>query len=215
MVRRIFQMSANGMSLKNIAKALNAEKVSPPRPRATTVHATWCPTAIREMLRRELYIGHVVWNRSRFVKVPGTKRRVGRPRPKNEWRIQGRPELRIVSDELWRAVQARQARLKEQYGGAATWIVQSGGVERKSAYWVSQVWAVRGESRDSDRAQKASCDVRLSAAFLSWGMCERSASPPTMSGGAPAVRLAGGPVEAWSHRLHARRVFTSGGSGTN
>ena len=63
-VRRIFEMSANGYSLKAITKALNAEQVQPPRSRVGRLRATWCPTAIREMLRRELYIGRVVWNRS-------------------------------------------------------------------------------------------------------------------------------------------------------
>ena len=33
-VRRIFEMSASGFSLKVIAKALNAEKIPSPRPRA-------------------------------------------------------------------------------------------------------------------------------------------------------------------------------------
>ena len=46
-VRRIFEMSASGMSLKAIATTLNTEKVCPPRPRATAKHATWAPTAIR------------------------------------------------------------------------------------------------------------------------------------------------------------------------
>jgi site-specific DNA recombinase len=116
-VRQIFQMSANGTSLKKIAHTLNAEKLLAPRPRAGTQQATWCPSAIREMLRRELYIGRVVWNRSRFVKVPGTNKRVARPRPKSEWRILERPELKIVGDDLWQAVQARQATLQKLYGG--------------------------------------------------------------------------------------------------
>src|SRR5712692_10078187 len=116
-VRRIFQMSANGTSLKKIAYRLNAEKLPAPRPRAGSKLASWCPSAIREMLRRELYIGRVVWNRSRFIKVPGTNKRVSRPRPKNEWRIVERPELKIVSDDLWQAVQARQATLQKLYAG--------------------------------------------------------------------------------------------------
>jgi hypothetical protein len=41
------------------------------RPREDRVGGEWCPTAIREMLKNELYIGNVVWNRSKFVKVPG------------------------------------------------------------------------------------------------------------------------------------------------
>ncbi len=116
-VRRIFEMSAHGMSLKTIAATLNAEKVPPPRPRATSLHATWAPTAIREMLRRDLYSGRVIWNRSRFIKVPGTNKRVARPRPRSEWRMSERPELRIISEELWKAVQARQTRMQELYGG--------------------------------------------------------------------------------------------------
>ncbi len=116
-VRRIFQMSANGTSLKKIAYALNAEKIPAPRPRAGAKQATWCPSAIREMLRRELYMGRMVWNRSRFIKVPGTNRRVARPRPKSEWRIVERPELRIVSDPQWQAVQARQAMFQKLYAG--------------------------------------------------------------------------------------------------
>ena len=100
-VRRIFEMAAEGGSLKAIAKALNRDGVAPARPRAGKRYATWCPTAIREMLRRELYIGRIVWNRSRFVKQPGTNKRVRRERPTSEWRIVEQPELRIVDAALW------------------------------------------------------------------------------------------------------------------
>src|SRR5437667_11874038 len=68
-VRRIFQMSANGTSLKKIAYALNAEKRPAPRPRAGTQRATGCPSAIREMLRGQRYIGGLGWHRSRIIKV--------------------------------------------------------------------------------------------------------------------------------------------------
>src|SRR6266849_8268969 len=117
MVKRSFELSANGLSLKSIAAELNREKVPPPRPRVTSKQASWCPTAIREMLRRELYVGRVIWNRSRFTKVPGTNRRVARPRPSGEWRISERPELRIISDELWQLVQAKNLRMAKLYGG--------------------------------------------------------------------------------------------------
>jgi site-specific DNA recombinase len=116
-VRHIFEMSASGMSLKSIAASLNAERVAPRRPRASTKHATWAPTAIREMLRRELYVGRMIWNRSRFIKVPGTNKRVSRPRPKDEWQVIDRPELRIISAELWQLVEVRQSRMQTLYGG--------------------------------------------------------------------------------------------------
>jgi DNA invertase Pin-like site-specific DNA recombinase len=108
-VRRIFEMAAEGCSLKTITKNLNRDRVAPARPRAGKRYATWCPTAIREMLRRELYIGRIVWNRSRFVKQPGTNKRVRRERPESEWRVIERSELRIVDQQLWDRVQARLA----------------------------------------------------------------------------------------------------------
>ncbi len=115
-VRRIFEMAASGSSLKRIAKTLNLERISPPRPRAKKENASWCPTAIHAMLRREMYVGRVIWNRSRFVKSPGTNKRICRPRPRSEWRIIERPELMIISQELWERVQARLAWTKKIYG---------------------------------------------------------------------------------------------------
>src|ERR1700723_1987225 len=117
-VRRIFEMSAAGQSLKTIAKTLNHECVPPPRPRADNRYGTWCPTCIREMLRRDLYVGKVIWNASRFVKVPGTNKRVRRMRPESEWRVVVHPELQIVSDDVWQRVKERQEQLMAIYGGA-------------------------------------------------------------------------------------------------
>ena len=98
-VRRIFQMYADGIFLKGIAAKLNAERIPSPRPRMGR-RGGWCFTGIRAMLRNELYLGHVIWNRSQFVKQPGTNKCTKRERPRNEWKITERPELRIVSPEL-------------------------------------------------------------------------------------------------------------------
>ncbi|MGB6395391.1 MAG: recombinase family protein [Bradyrhizobium sp.] len=114
-VRRIFELAANDFSLKTIARTLNAERVPSPRPRAGKQYATWCPTAIRAMLRRELYVGRIVWNRARFVKQPGTNKRLRRERPESEWLVTEQPELRIISADLWERVQARIVRVAEQY----------------------------------------------------------------------------------------------------
>jgi site-specific DNA recombinase len=105
-VREIFELSAAGHSLKGITGLLNERKTLPPQKRADRPFKNWCPTAIRAMLRRELYIGKRIWNQTKFVKTPGTNKRVGRPRPRNEWQIQDVPELRIISDELWTRVQS-------------------------------------------------------------------------------------------------------------
>lgn len=73
-VRRIFEMSASGFSLKKIAKQLNEEGVPPPRGTKKETRPSWVYTAIREMLRRELYCGRIVWNRRKFKKRPGTNK---------------------------------------------------------------------------------------------------------------------------------------------
>ena len=105
-VTRIFEMSAGGTSLKNIARTLNAEAIASPRPRIGR-RGGWCQTAIRAMLKRELYKGEVVWNKTRFVKAPGTNKRRSKPRPESEWIRKLHPELAIVSADLWDQVQQR------------------------------------------------------------------------------------------------------------
>jgi len=115
-VKRIFELSAGGQSLKAITRTLNAERVPAPRPREGRIGGEWCPTAIREMLKNELYIGNVVWNRSRFVKVPGTNRRQRRIRPESEWLRSTNLDLAIIGQDLWKAVRARFASLPEIWG---------------------------------------------------------------------------------------------------
>ena len=114
-VRRIFEMSASGKSLKVIARTLNAEQVPSPRPRRGR-KGEWCPSAVREMLYNTRYAGKIVWNRSRYIKVPGTNKRVARPRPPEEWHVLSAEHLRIVSDELWTKVHTRLEHVKKIYG---------------------------------------------------------------------------------------------------
>jgi site-specific DNA recombinase len=59
------------------------------------------------MLRRELYIGRRIWNGTRFIKRAGTNKRVARPRPRSDWKVDDLPELQIVPIELWNRVKAR------------------------------------------------------------------------------------------------------------
>jgi len=57
-IRRIFELYADGTGMLTIAHRLNEEHVRPPRGRG------WAPSGIREMLHRPLYRGEVIWNRS-------------------------------------------------------------------------------------------------------------------------------------------------------
>jgi DNA invertase Pin-like site-specific DNA recombinase len=110
-VVRIFQEYARGQSFKAIAFALNADGVPPPGRRG------WPASSVRAILLNEQYAGHVVWNRTRFVKdpdAPGRRRPIARP--SEEWIRQERPELRIIEPALWDAVQARLRFVREAFG---------------------------------------------------------------------------------------------------
>ncbi|HEX6011602.1 MAG TPA: recombinase zinc beta ribbon domain-containing protein [Geminicoccaceae bacterium] len=69
------------------------------------------PRLLRRLLNNELYAGRLVWNRCSYVKDPRSGRRLARPNPPEKWERAAVPELRVVDDELWRAVKARQAAL--------------------------------------------------------------------------------------------------------
>jgi len=101
-VRRIFAAYAEGDGLGRIAKRLNADGV--PAPRVGT--GSWAPTAVREILRRPLYAGRVVWNRTQKITLRGTKAQ--RVRPADEWLHREAPEIQIVSAALWEAVERRR-----------------------------------------------------------------------------------------------------------
>ncbi|MCT9000413.1 recombinase family protein [Chelativorans intermedius] len=109
-VRRIFRDYAAGKSAKTIAFALNKEGIPAPSGGDwgfSTINGN--PKRGNGILNNEMYIGKIVWNRQRFVKDPDTGKRQARPNPEEEWVIQDVPELRILDDELWEAVKARQA----------------------------------------------------------------------------------------------------------
>jgi DNA invertase Pin-like site-specific DNA recombinase len=112
-VRRIFRDYATGKSAKAIAVALNKEGTPAPSGGDwgfSTINGN--PKRGNGILNNEMYVGRIVWNRQRFVKDPDTGKRQARPNPESEWVIQEAPELRILDDELWQAVKARQAENK-------------------------------------------------------------------------------------------------------
>ena len=80
-VRRLFEMAAAGKGILRIAKALNAEGVTTPRRNGRG----WAPSAIREMLHRDLYRGLVVWGKTRRVDRDGQTGKKAK-RPESEWR---------------------------------------------------------------------------------------------------------------------------------
>jgi site-specific DNA recombinase len=111
-VRGILQAYVDGESPRSIAKALNRKGIAGPS------GGTWGPSAINGnatrgtgILNNELYVGKLVWNRLKFMKNPETGRRQSRLNPREAWIIKDVPELRIIPQELWDAVKARQAQM--------------------------------------------------------------------------------------------------------
>ena len=60
------------------------------------------------MLNNPIYKGQYCWNRTQDVREPGTGKKIARPKPRSEWIFKDMPQLRIISDELWDRVKARQ-----------------------------------------------------------------------------------------------------------
>ena len=118
-VRRIFTDYAASKSPRAIAMALNRQGV--PGPSGSKGDKGWGASTINGnyqrgtgILNNELYIGRLVWNRLRYVKDPDTGKRVSRLNPESEWIVKDVPELRIVDDELWTKVKARQQGLRKR-----------------------------------------------------------------------------------------------------
>jgi len=111
-VCRIYRAYALGEAPRSIAKALNGEGVPGPS------GGTWGPSTINGnasrgtgILHNELYVGKLVWNRLKYLKNPSTSKRQSRLNPPEVWIVKDVPELRIVPQELWDEVKARQAQM--------------------------------------------------------------------------------------------------------
>jgi len=120
-VKRVFQLYADGTSARGICNILNSEGIPPPgrrwRNRSKIACEKWSYTAIQGdrhrgtgILNNELYRGVQVWNRSHWRKHPTTRKRLPRQRPEAEWRRAEAPHLRIVDEAWWQRVKARQAK---------------------------------------------------------------------------------------------------------
>jgi site-specific DNA recombinase len=126
-VTRIFRDFAKGVSPIAIARQLNKEGVAGPGGRP------WLDTTIRGhalrgtgILRNELYVGKLIWNRLNYQKDPDTRRRLSRLNPKSQWVVEDVPHLRIVDQHLWEQVAARLEAVRSS---------DSNVKRRSSAFW--------------------------------------------------------------------------------
>ena len=97
-VRWMFDLCQQGYGIRRIAHRLNEQHGGPQR---------WGATGVRDILKNEIYIGQVIYGRTRNEMRKGVKRKVAVPEA--EWVRIERPELRIVPQPLWDAAQARKA----------------------------------------------------------------------------------------------------------
>ena len=109
MVRRIFREFVAGRSARAIAAALNRDGIPAP------FGGQWSASTINGNAQRgsgflfnPLYTGRRVYNRVSMIKNPETGRRISRPNPPGEWIIVAAPELAIIDDLTWQAVQSRK-----------------------------------------------------------------------------------------------------------
>ena len=112
-IARIFADYSVGKSPKAIASHLNADGIPGPSGK------TWGQSTIngnRErgtgILNNELYVGRLVWNRLRYLKDPDTGKRISRLNDRSAWVVHDVPDLRIVDQDLWDRVKARQGGLR-------------------------------------------------------------------------------------------------------
>ena len=101
-IRQIFRWYVDGVSHPNMVDRLNASDTSSPRGAGWTKHHT------ERILQNERYRGLQIWGQTASERRPGTNQRVLRKRPRNEWQIAERPDLRIVDDTLFHRATARR-----------------------------------------------------------------------------------------------------------
>lgn len=121
-VRRIFADSLAGKSLAAIATKLNAEGVAPPRSSRRLRGPSWQTTTIHSFLKNERYRGVLTFGERTWHKVPNTTKRSAKLRAAHDVIRVEKPELRIVDDETWLAVnppaEERAARAAGKRGDA-------------------------------------------------------------------------------------------------
>ncbi|MHC4433960.1 MAG: recombinase family protein, partial [Planctomycetota bacterium] len=110
---QIFEDYSVGTSPKAIAARLNKDGIPGPSGKS------WGQSTINGnrhrgtgILNNELYIGRLVWNRLRYLKDPETGKRISRMNEPSVWVVQDVPDLRIVDQDLWDRVKARQGSLR-------------------------------------------------------------------------------------------------------
>ena len=110
-VREMFTLYVDGLSVTNIAHHLNEKGYKPPHNerqfKGGHRRPSWIPATVRLMLQNHRFSGDWSYDKTSWVKNPVTGQRKRVPRPESEWIRSERPDLAIIEPRLWSAAQAR------------------------------------------------------------------------------------------------------------
>lgn len=128
-VKRMFEMVADGNTLHYVATTLNSEGIPSPgrllynRGIASTDHfknSKWYMQTIKRILTEEVYLGWMISGKFRST-YHSTGQKGSRPAPKEEWIVTKGTHEPIVTKELFDQVQLYFQSLKEELGRAAVY----------------------------------------------------------------------------------------------
>lgn len=110
-VRDVFERRSRGQSMHEIARYLNEQGIPTRRAGRNADGGYWRPSSIRNLLANTIYKGIFVWNGSTTARARAEKGGY-----ELEQKVYERPQLRLVSDDLWNTCN-RKSISRSGYGG--------------------------------------------------------------------------------------------------
>lgn len=92
-VQYIFRRMTEGAGRIQIGQELDRMGVKPPD------KEKWCPSTITAILKNEVYLGHIIWGKVRYIKRNG--RYIRKKVPPDQWVICYNAHEPLVSEEKW------------------------------------------------------------------------------------------------------------------
>jgi site-specific DNA recombinase len=111
-IRKIFKLCAEGKGMVSIARQLNDDGLPAPR-NSQGRPVSWSPSSVRSLLFRRLYLGEMIWNKTKKRNPWGMQQQ--KKRPEKDWLKLPMPHLQIVSEEEWKAAHDRRAATRSIY----------------------------------------------------------------------------------------------------